>query len=89
MPYTIIQTIVNGSKFCCPYALFHSLREHTYAAIGSRLGVSRWSVRYWGRKIRDGECRCERREICVKRRLGTVPTIELKSLGKRGSDPFV
>lgn len=90
MSYTLVRTLITAMGFCCPYAFFRAVRGRSHPMVANRLGISRETVKYWRRKVRQGRTICECTKHCAKARFdGEVPRIDLLSLREGVSDPFV
>lgn len=89
MPFTTIKTLVKAMGFCCIFAFVRSVRGNSHPRVAARLGVDRWTVYYWRRKVKERTCRCDYSGKCALKRFGEIPRVTLTSLREGCRDPFV
>lgn len=96
MTTPILRKLVSSLGFCCPYAFFRSMRGRSHIRVATRLGVAEHTIYWWRRGIKEGRFTCEcdlvGKERCVKATFGGdkhIPRVELQSLGKCRTDPFI
>lgn len=90
MAPNLLLRLVRACGFCCPYAFFRAVRGRSHGQVADRLGVHKQSIAYWRRKIKKGECQCERRNECALVRFkNEIPRVSLVGLREGTKDGFV
>jgi hypothetical protein len=64
---TVRSLIVEDLGYCCPTFFFQTYRKT--ALVAARLGVTERAIRYAKAAVDDGQCSCEGRETCMRKKI--------------------
>jgi hypothetical protein len=87
--YNLIRPIIRSMGFCCTYAFIRAVRGRSHGTVSRKIGLSPTTIRLYRYDVRDGRCVCPQLKNCALKAYEEIPRVDLNSLGKGGSDPFV